>query len=182
MPNPTDKSDDTEQQPEEMIDDLESLKELLVEDELAADSASAPLDDDVPLLDDTVEQVLSEDLGMPDETFNALLGDAWQDSVDDLFNKARQTIELNSTAWHPADTDDLTGALKIRIDSTVREWLGETLKANIGLLRERIVSELSIELVRQLDNKLQNTKNQDPSSVSNPHSDSASGSTTQKDS
>ena len=95
---------DGEQQPEEMIDDLESLKELLVEEDMdsraAADSKVAgktsdsamasATDDDVPLLDDTVDQVLSEDLGMPDETFNALLGDAWQDSVDDLFNKARR--------------------------------------------------------------------------------------------
>ena len=97
---------------------------------------------------------MTEDTGMPDATFNALLGDAWQDTVNEMFDEARATIESNSTSWLPEDTDDLTGALKVRIDATVREWLGETLQANIARLRERIVEELSKEIMTQLKNKL----------------------------
>ncbi len=118
-------------------------------------------DEEVPLLDDPLEQSFSIDEGMADETFKALLDDAWQDSVDDLFKDTRRRIEQDRAEWVPQDTDSLAAALKISIDDSVRAWLAETLEANIGLLRERIVSELSTELLSHMRKDL-NPKDQDP--------------------
>ena len=120
---------------------------------------------EVPLLDDPLAQSSTDDEGMTDDTFKALLDDAWQDSVEDLFNDARARIERNREAWLPEDTDDLAAALKVRIDASVRAWLAETLEANIGRLRERIVSELSTELLAQMRDKFSipsTPKDQDP--------------------
>lgn len=139
--------DPSAEEPDEIIEDLMSIKDLLNESE---DGGS---DEEVPLLDDPLEQNMTVDEGMPDDTFKALLDDAWQDSVEDLFNDARARIEQNREAWLPEDTDDLAAALKIRIDASVRAWLAETLEANIGRLRERIVSELSTELLAQMREK-----------------------------
>ena len=139
--------DPSAEEPDEIIEDLMSIKDLLNESE---DGGS---DEEVPLLDDPLEQNMTVDEGMPDDTFKALLDDAWQDSVEDLFNDARSRIEQNREAWLPEDTDDLAAALKVRIDASVRAWLAETLEANIGRLRERIVSELSTELLAQMREK-----------------------------
>jgi len=150
-------------EPEEIIEDLESIKDLLAEQRSATnldstDAAATPADsmsqnDDVPLLDDPVEETVKIDEGLPDDTFKTLLGDAWQDSVDDLFINARASITRNSTTWLPEHTEELAQALKIRIDTSVKSWLAETLEANIGLLRERIVAELSDELLEQMREK-----------------------------
>lgn len=141
---------DNNEEPEEIIEDLESIKDLLNEDRNAGEDA-------VPLLDDPVEEGLSIDEGMPEDTFKALLDDAWQDSVANMFEEARARIELSSASWSPEDTDDLAEALKIRIDASVRAWLAETLEANIGRLRERIVAELSTEILDHMRTKFSQT-------------------------
>jgi hypothetical protein len=140
---------DDRQEPDELIEDLESIKDLFDEEELAQQD-----DIDVPLLDDPLVDGLTIDEGMPDDTFKALLDDAWQESVDDLLCSARARIEENSDLWQPSDTDELAQALKIRIDSSVKTWLAQTLESNIGALRTHIVSELSDELLQHLRQKL----------------------------
>ncbi len=140
---------------DELLDDLESIKDLLDEEE-AVPTLDAEDAADVPLLDDTVDEAVEEPAaarGMADDTFKALLGDAWQDSVDQLFAEARANIEQNSQDWLPEDTDNLAAALKVRIDRSVKAWLADTLQANIGLLRERIVAELSEELLSHMRQK-----------------------------
>ncbi len=157
-------------EPGEILDDLESIKDLLDE----ADGPEAPTLDvqqsareevqeelDVPLLDDAIEEAEDTQAGMADDTFNALLGDAWQDSVDQLFAEARANIERNSQDWLPEDTDNLAEALKVRIDKSVKAWLADTLQANIGVLRERIVHELSEEILSHMKNKLTPTGSRD---------------------
>jgi hypothetical protein len=151
--------DSDAEEPDELIEDLMSIKDLLNESEDLESNT------EVPLLDDPLEQNLTVDEGMPDDTFKALLDDAWQDSVEGLFNDARERIERNREAWLPEDTDDLAAALKVRIDASVRAWLQETLEANIGRLRERIVTELSTELLAQMREKFSQPptlKDQDP--------------------
>ena len=140
----------------EFLEDLESIKHLLDEEQQAQVEAS-DINDDVPLLDDQIADTAEERLG--DETFNALLGDAWRDSVEDMFANARADIEANSTEWLPEHTDELAAALKVRIDASVRAWLAETLEANIHRLRERIVTELSEEILTHMREKIgKNTK------------------------
>ena len=142
----------------ELLDDLESIKDLLDEEDVPTLESEEVVD--VPLLDDTVDEPGEESTaesgraaGMGDDTFKALLGDAWQESVDQLFAEARANIEENSQDWLPEDTDNLAAALKVRIDRSVKAWLADTLQANIGLLRERIVSELSEELLTHMRQK-----------------------------
>lgn len=150
------------EEPDEIIEDLKSIKSLLDEESLDADQANtqahAPTlkvsDDDVPLLDDPLEQEVGTiNAGMSDDTFTTLLGDTWQDSVEEIFDEARERIQSHSTSWLPEHTDELADALKIRIDVSVRAWLAETLEANIDSLRERIVAELSAELMTQMREK-----------------------------
>lgn len=136
---------------DEFLEDLESIKHLLDEEQQALAEA-ADTNDEVPLLDDQIDTNPAERLG--DETFNTLLGDAWRDSVEEMFADARANIEANSTEWLPEHTDELAAALKVRIDSSVRAWLAETLEANIHRLRERIVSELSQELLSHMRDKI----------------------------
>jgi hypothetical protein len=156
----------TTDEPEEIRKDLESIKELLDEEALLKNErlqkieladAESPDTADIPVLDDKVES--DEDEALPESTFKTLLSDAWQDSVQELFNEARSTIELNRGDWMPEDTDELSTALKVRIDKSVREWLEETLRANIDLLRQRMVHELSEELLKNLRAKLDNETN-----------------------
>ncbi len=144
-------------EPDEFIEDLKSIKDLLDEEDAASanSTAEAAVDEDaVPLLDDQIDNVVSEHMG--DDTFQTLLSDTWRDSVEEMFEEARSSIEANSTAWLPEHTDELAEALKIRIDASVRAWLAETLEANIGRLRERIVSELSTEILNHMRAKIGN--------------------------
>ena len=143
---------DDRQEPDELIEDLESIKGLF--DEEQADNKADDEDMDVPLLDDPLVDGLTIDEGLPDDTFKALLDDAWQDSVDELLTDARKRITQNSDLWQPEDTDELAQALKIRIDASVKNWLAQTLEQNIGALRTHLVSELSDELLAHLRQKL----------------------------
>ncbi len=143
---------------DEFLEDLESIKHLLDEEQQAQVEA-AVTNDDVPLLDDQIGDNPEERLG--DEAFNALLGDAWRDSVEEMFADARANIEANSTEWLPEHTDELAAALKVRIDASVRAWLAETLEANIHRLRERIVAELSEEILTHMRDKFGSNKKED---------------------
>jgi len=149
------------EEPDEIIEDLKSIKNLLDEESIDANQADQAhtstltlSDDDVPLLDDPLEEEAAAiDVGMSDDTFSTLLGDTWQDSIEGIFDEARERIQSHSTSWLPEHTDELADALKIRIDASVRAWLAETLEANIDSLRERIVAELSAELMTQMREK-----------------------------
>ena len=145
---------DDRQEPDELIEDLESIKDLFDEEQENAVEETADEDMDVPLLDDPLVDGLTIDEGLPDDTFKALLDDAWQDSVDELLTDARTRITQNSDLWQPEDTDELAQALKVRIDASVKNWLALTLEQNIGALRTHLVSELSDELLAHLRQKL----------------------------
>ena len=138
----TGRPQDRTDRPDELLGDLESIKDLLDEE------ARQP---QIPVLEDVEADDGPPQTGMTDDAFNRLLSDSWKESVEELFAEARSHIEANSEQWSPEDTDDLTEALKIRIDNAVRAWLSETLQANIGLLRERMVRELSDELIEHME-------------------------------
>ncbi len=152
MTNQLSSGSDNQEESGELLDDLESIKDLLDEDQ------------DSPLLDD-VEQP-APTLGIPappgerqPAAISNLLGDAWGESVQQMFADARQTIEAHSEQWLPEQTDELSQALKIRLDATVHEWLTQTLAANIELLRDRIVMELADEIAKHIDNNTREKQN-----------------------
>jgi hypothetical protein len=142
---------DQQGDPDELLGDLESIKQLLDEEEQAA--LEAP---DVPLLDDMVDGAYTLDdsasllsatpaLGggrrsrrsrgresredgkyLSEDLFDTLLGDKWKRSASDILTEARGAIEAHRNDWTPDDTDDLNEALRVRIDETLTEWLKET--------------------------------------------------------
>jgi len=155
----TNKSD--ERSPDDLLDDLESIKDLLDEE----DGGDQPDTDDaltvggksVPLLDDMVDGALKLEetsfsrfeppLGESDSTrsrlnedlFDALLGDEWKDSAADILTEARGAIEAHRNEWTPEDTDELNDALRVRIDATLSEWLRKTVRAHLGELRTELL-------------------------------------------
>ena len=167
------------QEPDELLEDLEDLHGFLEEENIPEltdpettrpDDLSEPIQDALPLLEEEIASDASDsDAAEPanrisDETIQTLLGDAWQDSADQLLADARQTISSHSTLWQPEDTDELNHALKVRIDDTVRHWLGDVLKAHIHLLHQQIVSNLAAELTLQINHKL--NQDADPADAS----------------
>ncbi len=158
------KPDADNNDPDELLGDLESIKELLDEEEDDGQTtAKSPLD--VPLLDDMVEGAYTLDdsdsllsaspaLGggrrprtspapakdesgskyLSEDLFDTLLGDRWKSSASDILTEARGAIEAHRNDWTPEDTDELNAALRVRIDETLTEWLKETVKARMNEL------------------------------------------------
>jgi len=153
------KPDADNNDPDELLGDLESIKELLDEEEEAEQAAASP---DVPLLDDMIEGAYTLDdstsllnatpaLGggrrsrtqsastkdepegryLSEDLFDTLLGDKWKSSASDILTEARGAIEAHRNDWTPEDTDELNAALRVRIDETLTEWLKETVRARM---------------------------------------------------
>jgi len=125
--------------PDELLDDLEDLRDVL-HDPDARDL------NDVPLLDDEVAAAETA-TRLTDAAFRILMGDKWQDSAEGLLQTARQNFDV------PVPDDDaLAGVSSNRvkhiIDASVAAWLAQTLQANIGALREHLVRELTTEILR----------------------------------
>ncbi len=174
MTKPDDQNPDTDRDdsPDELLGDLESIKQLLDEEEQAAAQAA-----EVPLLDDMVSGAYTLDesasllsatpaLGggkrtdgsrdgkyLSEDLFEALLGDRWRSSASDILTEARGAIEAHRNDWTPEDTDELNQALRVRIDETLTEWLKETVRERMDELHAALLqtAEATIdEKIRQL--------------------------------
>jgi hypothetical protein len=149
--------------PDLLLGDLESIRELLDEEQLADAEATAPLLDDVvdggisleetsfdqPMLDmDSGDESDTGNLG--DELFEALLGDDWKDAASDLLTTARGAIEAHRDQWTPEHTDDLNEALRIRIDATLNQWLKNTVRAHLKELHAELLNAAETALNEQI--------------------------------
>ncbi len=178
--------DAPEGSPDELLGDLESIKEILDEEQAAAPADGAGPENDadagVPLLDDMVDgayqlQDTSSFLSatpvlggggsrrsryLSQDVFDALLGEEWKSSASDILTEARGAIEAHRTRWTPEDTDELNQALRVRIDETLTEWLKAT-------VTERL-DELHAELLRAadavIDEKIRALRDADPAPAS----------------
>ncbi len=163
--------------PDELLGDLESIRELLDEEEAARELDRDPdTDPAVPLLDDMVRGAYelretadflsaTPALGgggnrrsryLPEDVFDALLGDRWKVSAADILTEARGAIEAHRNQWTPEDTDELNDALRVRIDETLTEWLTATISERLDelhaeLLRaaESVIDEKIRSLIEQ---------------------------------
>jgi len=146
---------------DELLGDLESIRELLDEEALAAAAErSEPPQTDavVPLLDDMVRgayelhetsELLSATpvLGgggkrnryLREDVFEALLGDRWKASASDILTEARGAIEAHRNQWAPEDTDELNEALRVRIDETLTEWLKAVVSERLDELHAELL-------------------------------------------
>lgn len=162
MKNPDDQNpeDNANESPDELLGDLESIKQLLDEEQAHQREEADEEPADVPLLDDMVDGAYTLDesssllsatpaLGggkrpaqdgsreskyMSEDLFDALLGDKWKSSASDILTEARGAIEAHRNDWAPEDTDELNAALRVRIDETLTEWLKETVRARMDEL------------------------------------------------
>lgn len=164
--------DEQEDSPEELLGDLESIKEILNEEESGAtpDSAAKEQADpeaDVPMLEDMIGGAYQLDdsssllsatpvLGsggrrrsryLSEDLFDALLGEQWKSSASDILTGARGAIEAHRNQWTPEDTGELNEALRIRIDETLNEWLKATIAARLD--------ELHAELLRAAESVIE---------------------------
>lgn len=139
-----------------LLDDLESIRELLDEDQGGPQPGEALA---VPLLDDMVDGALTleekdlntareplQETGRPDSNrrlddalLDSLLGDEWKSSAEDVLTLARGAIEAHRSEWTPEDTDELNRALRERIDATLSRWLRETVRARLDELRAQLI-------------------------------------------
>ncbi|MGE0625821.1 MAG: hypothetical protein AB7I04_14695 [Pseudomonadales bacterium] len=152
---------------DELLGDLESIRELLDEEALREGQADATggnrdsesADTGVPLLDDMVggawEIRESSDLlsatpvlgggggkrsrYLREDVFNALLGDRWKTSASDILTEARGAIEAHRNRWTPEDTDELNEALRVRIDETLTEWLKAVVSERLDELHAELL-------------------------------------------
>lgn len=155
------KSPDTE--PDELLDDLESIRTLLDEEDASSDEPPAApgaerrRDDEVPMLDDVVdledadtpaepEEMLEPGGNLTDDVFASLMGDGWKEAADGLLEDARHAIDDQAHKWTPEDTDELNEALRVRIDETIYSWLQNMLANNIDALRAQVLDAMSDEI------------------------------------
>ena len=151
-----------------LLDDLESIRELLDEDQ----GDPAPGEElAVPLLDDMVDGALTleekdlgvsrqplQDTGRPDSNprlddalLDSLLGDDWKSSAEDVLTLARGAIEAHRSRWTPEDTDELNQALRERIDATLTRWLRETVQARLDELRAELLEAAEATISDRID-------------------------------
>lgn len=166
MTKPEDKHSDTDRDdsPDELLGDLESIKQLLDEEEQAAQAAEVPLLDDMVSGAYTLDESASllsatpalgggkrpdgghsstaepkEGKYLSEDLFEALLGDRWRSSASDILTEARGAIEAHRNDWTPEDTDELNQALRVRIDETLTEWLKETVRERMDELHAALL-------------------------------------------
>lgn len=186
MKDPDDQNteDNRDDSPDELLGDLESIKELLNEEEQAAAQST-----EVPLLDDMVDgaYTLEESssllsatpvLGggrrpasgrsrsadapgryMSEDLFDALLGDQWKSSASDILTEARGAIEAHRNAWTPDDTDELNEALRVRIDETLTEWLKETVRERMDDLRAALLETAEATIDEKIRGLIETRRN-----------------------
>ncbi len=139
----------------------------------ADEEAAAPAEEErVPLLDDVVDGAIvvdeaplherpamtTEDAGLNDELFSALLTDGWKASAEEILRESRADIETHRARWLPEDTDQLNSALKTRIDETMRSWIRDVLRRNINELHGALLVAIEEQLREQIAEILEDSK------------------------
>jgi hypothetical protein len=101
---------------------------------------------------DTGSAPATEEFGLDDDLFRALLSDEWRDSASEILKEAREAIGEHRTDWTPEETDALNDALKVRIDQTMQGWMRGMVVTHMADLHTMLLKELSTELRSAIDN------------------------------
>ena len=152
----------------DLMDDLESIRKLLEDDEDPVQDPPAtnePVvqDVEVPVLEDIFDPDPNPDLPateigaaaitstLDESLMRALLGDTWRDSANNILEQAREVIHERQADLTPEAANWLNDALKSRIDETIRDWMGRIVVAHMAELHERMLADLSEALKATLD-------------------------------
>lgn len=130
-------SDTSDTSDTSLVGDLESLRSLLDE--------TAPAQ---PLLEDPGEVGPGAPGCFGDDTIEALLGDEWRKSADQILSTAREAIENDASKWSPQQTTELNQALRVRIDATLEIWLEAVIRQRLEELRATLLAAIETELAR----------------------------------
>jgi len=109
--------------------------------------------DPVPVL---VDPVLADEIAPTPVTsssaaaLDAILGSDFHDATAQVMARARGLIEEHPNKWSPQQTDELSDALRVRIDDAVQEWISTALAAHAGELQQRLLDAVRDELARHL--------------------------------
>jgi len=147
-----------------LLGDLESIRSLLETDSTKAPRGRQTGDEtDIPILDDVVEGALEVDEasltssaelgadeggapGLADETFDALLGDQWRQASERILQGARRHVEQEARHWSGDEVDELTEALKLRVDEALNEWLSDLVSSRIDELSDVLSEVVRVEV------------------------------------
>jgi len=147
-----------------LLGDLESIRALLDD----ASSARGRTRDEPPTLEDVVEgglRIEESSLGtrttfdddasgpsaLADDAIEALMGDAWRESADQIIRTARRAIVGAARRLTEEDSRSLDRELRARIDGALNDWMAEITLNHIDDLRERILDALGDEVKRITD-------------------------------
>jgi hypothetical protein len=67
-----------------------------------------------------------------------------------VLNRARALIQQYAHQWSPQQTDDLSAALKVRIDDAVQTWINDSLVAHREELEQHLQRAIHDELTKHL--------------------------------
>ena len=150
-----------------LMGDLESIKVLLEEEDAlpAWDMAAEPVQEispEIPVLETRVpedEYFETTPLTTPDisatpntaASLEALLGAEFHDATDNVMARARGMIEQHPNQWTPQQTDELSDALRVRIDDAVKEWIRISLAKHADELQQQLLNAVRDELARHLE-------------------------------
>jgi hypothetical protein len=84
--------------------------------------------------------------GLPDEAFDALLGDEWRDQADRILEDARARLDDSAQRWSTQDANAFMTSLQARLNEVVRGWLAEVVRRELEDLRETLTAAIEIEI------------------------------------
>lgn len=135
-----------------LMGDLESIKALLEEDDLEFDSALWNVTlESVPEVTRAEDATVTPVTSSTAAALDAMLGSDFHDATADVMTRARGLIERHPNNWSPQQTDELSEALRVRIDDAVQGWINASLAAHAGELQERLLNAVRDELARHLE-------------------------------
>jgi len=145
-----------------LLGDLESIRTLLEPDGSKPARKAEPAEEEIPTLDDVVDGEVSSGAdapldraalvtnrpkaGMPDEAFDALLGDEWRDAAERILEDARSRLDERAGQWSTDDANDFMKALQTRLNDVVHGWLAEVVRRELEDLRETLTAAIEIEI------------------------------------
>ncbi len=138
-----------------LMGDLESIKALLEEDDepTSWDIAAEPVQElsVETSATNTPATSATSTTSATAASLDALLGTDFHDATATVMARARGLIEQHPNRWSPQQTDELSDALRVRIDGAVQEWITASLTAHAGELQQRLLNAVRDELARHLE-------------------------------
>lgn len=128
-----------------------SIDDLLVKDVATDDREEVPKDVRQAQPDALLNTPQQPNTAATAAALDALLGTEFHNATANVMARARGLIEQHPNEWSPQQTDELSDALRVRIDGAVQQWITASLSAHAGELQQRLLTAVRDELARHLE-------------------------------